>query len=174
MAIAHCIADDDGDEAIGTTIDAGRPHAAAGRYARVDQRIAATYAKEGSRPTVLLEAQIALVATPQIDPDSVALKAHAAELQTWVALHADDSLAWGALGQTWARLGAPLRSLRAEAESRYALGDLLGAVDRLRAGQRVARSGGNVDFIDASVIDSRLRAIEAQRKQIEVDQRASR
>jgi predicted Zn-dependent protease len=134
----------------------------------------APYAKDGSRPTVLLEAQIALVATPQIDPDSVALKARAAELQTWVALHADDALAWGALGQTWARLGVPLRSLRAEAESRYALGDLLGAVDRLRAGQRVARGGGPVDFIDASVIDSRLRTIEAQRKQIEVDQRASK
>ena len=48
-------------------------------------------------------------------------------------VHPDDSLAWGALGQTWGRLGLPLRALRAEAESRYALGDLLGAVDRLRA-----------------------------------------
>jgi hypothetical protein len=64
--------------------------------------------------------------------------------------------------------------LRAEAESRYAMGDLLGAVDRLRAGQRLARGGGSVDFIDASVIDSRLRNIEAQRLQIEKDQRASR
>ena len=112
--------------------------------------------------------------TPAVTPDSAGLKARAGELQTWVAVHADDSLAWSALGQTWARLGVPLRSLRAEAESRYALGDLLGAVDRLRAGQRVARGGGAVDFIDASVIDSRLRDIEAQRKQIEADRRASR
>ncbi|MEP6739354.1 MAG: M48 family metalloprotease [Caldimonas sp.] len=132
------------------------------------------YAADGSRPSLLLEAQIALIATPAVTPDSVVLKAHAAELQTWVALHPEDALAWSALGQTWSRLGAPLRSLRAEAESRYALGDLLGAVDRLRAGQRVARGGGPVDFIDASVIDSRLRAIELQRKQIEADQRASR
>ena len=49
---------------------------------------------------------------------------------------------------------------------------LLGAVDRLRAGQRLARGGGPVDFIDASVLDSRLRAIEAQRRQIVADQQA--
>ena len=94
------------------------------------------------------------------------LKARAAELQTWVAVHPDDSLAWSGLAQTWARLGVPLRALRAEAESRYALGDLLGAVDRLRAGQRMGRAGGPVDFIDASVLDSRLRAIEGERRQI--------
>jgi predicted Zn-dependent protease len=132
------------------------------------------YAGDGSRPTLLLQAQIALIATPAVSPDNAALKARASELQTWVALRPDDSLAWSALGQTWARLGLPLRSLRAEAESRYALGDLLGAADRLRAGQRVARSGGPVDFIDASVIDSRLRDVEAQRKQLLAEKQASR
>ncbi|MDQ2928768.1 MAG: M48 family metalloprotease [Pseudomonadota bacterium] len=132
------------------------------------------YAGEASRPALLLEAQIALAETPALDHDSAVLKARSADLQTWVAVHPEDSLAWSALGQTWGRLGVPLRSLRAEAESRYALGDLQGAVDRLRAGQRLARGGGQVDFIDASVIDSRLRDIEAQRRQIEADQRASR
>ena len=132
------------------------------------------YAHDGTRPSVLLEAQIALAAAPAQSLDNPVLKARAAELQTWVALHADDSLAWSALAQTWARLGTPLRSLRAEAESRYALGDLQGAADRLRAGQRLARGGGNIDFIDVSVIDSRLRDIEVQRKQIAADQRASR
>ena len=95
-------------------------------------------------------------------------------MQTWVAVHPADSLAWTALGQTWSKLGQPLRSIRAEAEARYALGDLQGAVDRLRAGQRLARAGGPVDFIDASVLDSRLRAIEAQRKQLAADQHAVR
>ena len=132
------------------------------------------YTGDGSRPTLLLEAQIALRATPAISPDSAVLKLRASELQTWVALHGDDALAWGALGQVWGRLGLPLRALRAEAESRYALGDLLGAVDRLRAGQRLARGGGPVDFIDVSVIDSRLRDIELQRKQLAADQRAAR
>ena len=132
------------------------------------------YAHDGSRPSVLLDAQIALIATPAVSPESAVLKTNASALQTWVAVHADDAIAWSELGQTWGRLGLPLRSIRAEAESRYALGDLLGAVDRLRAGQRLARGGGAVDFIDASVIDSRLRAIETQRKQIVADQRASR
>jgi predicted Zn-dependent protease len=132
------------------------------------------FANDGSRPSLLLETQIALITTPAVAPDSAVLKARAAELQTWVAVHPDDSLAWSGLAQTWARLGVPLRALRAEAESRYALGDLLGAVDRLRAGQRMGRAGGPVDFIDASVLDSRLRAIEGERRQIEADRRASR
>jgi len=132
------------------------------------------YAADGSRPTLLLGAQIALIATPAVAPENATLKANAAALQTWVAVHPADALAWGALGQTWARLGQPLRSIRADAEARYALGDLLGAIDRLRAGQRLARGGGPVDFIDASVLDSRLRAIEAQRRQIYADQHVTR
>ncbi len=39
------------------------------------------------------------------------------------------------------------------------MGDLGGAVERLHAGQRPARNGSPVDFIDASVIDSRLRRV---------------
>ena len=132
------------------------------------------YAGDGSRPSLLLDAQVALIATPTVSPENATLKANAAALQTWVAVHPNDSLAWSALGQTWGRLGVPLRAIRADAESRYALGDLLGAIDRLRAGQRLARGGGPVDFIDASVLDSRLRAVEAQRRQILVDQHSAR
>jgi hypothetical protein len=59
----------------------------------------------------------------------------------------------------------PLRSLRAQAEAQAALGDLQGAIDRLRAGQRLARSGSAPpDFIEASVIDARLRELLAQRR----------
>ena len=108
------------------------------------------YAADGSRPSLLLDAQIALVATPAVAPDNAdpeGERVGAADLGRGAS--GDDSLAWSALGQTWGRLGVPLRSIRAEAESRYALGDLLGAVDRLRAGQRLARGGGPVDFIDA-------------------------
>jgi beta-barrel assembly-enhancing protease len=68
-------------------------------------------------------------------------------------------------------LNQPLRSLRAEAEARYAVGDLNGAVDRLRAGQRMARNGKGVDFIEASVIDARLRDIETQRRAFMADER---
>ncbi len=131
------------------------------------------WAQDGSRPVLLLEARAAIVGTREVDPDNAALKAEASDLQTWVALHPADALAWTALGQAWGKLGVPLRSLRAEAESRYALGDLTGAVDRLRAAQRAVRNTP-ADFIDASVVDSRLRLISAERQQLEIDRRAGR
>ena len=72
------------------------------------------WAADGSRPVLLLSAQLALTEVTAVTPDSAELKARASELQTWVALHTDDSLAWGALGQTWARLGLPLRAIDAQ------------------------------------------------------------
>jgi len=130
------------------------------------------YVAENARPVVLAIAQITLA--PSFNADEKALTARSAELQTWVALNPNDAVAWSDLAQVWSRLGRPLRSLRAEAESRAGLGDLTGAVDRLRAGQRLARGGGSVDFIDVSVIDARLRDIEAQRKAIAADEKAQR
>jgi len=130
------------------------------------------YMAENSRPVLLLATQAALAASPASAPDSALLKERADRLQTWVALNAHDSPAWTALGQVEERLGRPLRAIRADAESRVALGDLSGAADRLRAGQRRARSGGAVDFIDVSVIDARLRDVELQRKQQIADEKA--
>jgi beta-barrel assembly-enhancing protease len=130
------------------------------------------FVAENARPVVLAMAQITLA--PSFSADATVLTARAADLQTWVALNPNDAIAWSDLAQVWSRLGQPLRALRAEAESRAGLGDLTGAVDRLRAGQRVARGGGPVDFIDVSVIDARLRDIEAQRKAIAADERAQR
>ena len=126
------------------------------------------YAAESSRPVLLLRGQAALAAaTPAV------LQQSSGELQTWVALHPTDALVWGQLGQVWDKLGQPLRAIRAEAESRYALGDLPGAIDRLRAGQRRVQGGG-IDFIDLSVIDSRLRTIEAQRRENAKDEKKER
>jgi predicted Zn-dependent protease len=130
------------------------------------------YAAENARPLLLALTQVALA--PSFDADEKLLSARAADLQTWVAVNPHDSAAWTALGQVWTRLGRPLRALRAEAEARFALGDLAGAVDRFRAGQRLARGGANFDFIDVSVIDARLRDVEALRKQIASDERAQR
>lgn len=130
------------------------------------------YKDEHSRPVMLLQTQATLATVPALAPDSAALKQRAEQLQTWVATQPRDSLAWTALGQVQERLGQPLRALRADAESRIALGDLTGAVDRLHAGQRRARSGGAVDFIDVSVIDARLRDVEAQIRQRKADEKA--
>ncbi len=137
--------------------------------ARGDAGRAATalqpFAGEGSRPVLLLESQITLASTPASAPNEARLKATASDLQTWVAIHPLDSLAWSALSEACLRLNEPLRAIRSDAESRLALGDLNGAADRLRAGQQRARSGGTVDFIDASVIDARLRDVESLRRQ---------
>ncbi len=127
-------------------------------------------AGDGSRPVMLMSSRIALGAPLE----AARLRRSADELQTWVALQRGDAEAWSALGQVWAALGQPLRSLRADAESRLALGDITGAVDRLRAGQRLPRVAGNVDFIEASVIDSRLRDVELQRKLLAAEERNER
>jgi len=143
---------------------------AADRAAQVLQ----PYAGENSRPVLLALSRVALA--PSASADTRLLTQRANDLQTWVAVHPDDATAWTTLGQLWGRLGQPLRSLRADAEGRAALGDLQGAVDRLRAGQRIGRSGGSAggDFIDVSVIDARLRDIEVQRRLIAADEKRGR
>ena len=125
------------------------------------------YADDGSRPVSLLAARLAL-AQPG---DGAALKRSADRLQTRVAAHPNDAEAWLLASQLWGRLDQPLRSLRAEAEARLALGDINGAVDRLRAGQRMARDAGRTDFIEASVIDARLRDIEALQRELAAEER---
>jgi predicted Zn-dependent protease len=137
------------------------------------------YKADGSRPVLLLATQAALASlattSPPLAADSELLKRRAEVLRTWVATQPRDALAWTALSQVEERLGQPLRAVRADAESRVALGDLTGAVDRLQAGQRRARQmteRGAVDFIDVSVIDARLRDVEAQVKQRKADEKS--
>lgn len=122
-----------------------------------------------SRPVLLLAAQTALALNTSKDDES--LRNISEQLQTWVARYPSDSEAWAMLGRVSAQFGWGLRSLRAEAESHYARGDLRGAIDRLRAGQNLARSNpAMADFVESSVIDSRLRVIEARRKQLLTEQ----
>ena len=123
-----------------------------------------------SRAGLLLRADLALA-----EGGDAALRPSAEALQTWVAEHREDASAWQLLAQTTDRQGLKLRSLRAEAESQAALGNLPGAIDRLRAGQQLARKGGVVtDFIEASVIDARLRDLLAQRRELLAEQRKQR
>ncbi|HYN60676.1 MAG TPA: M48 family metalloprotease [Rubrivivax sp.] len=97
---------------------------------------------------------------------------HSSEaLQTWLSIHANDALAWGLLAQAEEALGQRLRAMRAQAEARAALGDTAGAIDRLRAAQALVRSGAANDFIEASVIDARLRQLEAMRREISAELR---
>ena len=113
------------------------------------------------RSDLLLSARIELAgAGPR-----AGLSRHAERLQTWVALNPEDATAWSLLSQLQDRLGQPLAAVRAMAESRRALGDLDGAVDRLRAGQRmVGELAGGRDSIEASVIATRLKDLEVERR----------
>ena len=115
-----------------------------------------------SRPVMLMSAQIALLSPG----DTQSLRLNTDQLQTWVAQYPLDPLAWMTLSRLLKQQGHTLSSLRAEAESHYALGDLPGAIDRLRAGRRLAGPNPSQnDFVELSVMDSRLRTIEAQRRQ---------
>ena len=114
----------------------------------------------GSRVMLLQRASLAMV-----DPRLESARDAADSLQTEVSLHPNDALAWTQLGQLWDKLGQPLRSVRAQGEARAAAGDLKGAIDRLRSGLRLSR-GRDADQIEAAVIDSRLRTLLYERRQL--------
>ena len=124
---------------------------------------------DGSRSQLLLRSRLVL-----LQNEAPALKNNAEQLQTWVTEHRDDAQAWQALAAATERQGQTLRSVRAQAEAQAAIGNIPGAIDRLRAGQQMARRGGaGTDFIEASVIDARLRDLTAQRRQLMSEQRGS-
>ena len=85
-----------------------------------------------------------------------------AGLQTWVATHPRDVLAWQSLANAYSGLGQGLRALRAEAEARVAQLDYAAALDRFKAAQAMIRSatGASVDHIEASIIDTRARQVQ--------------
>ena len=119
-----------------------------------------------SRPMMMARAQAAIARSVVADPTAgPALQAAVESLQTWVAEYPRDVLAWTLLAQCAEPLGEKLRAIRAEAEVHAAQGDLLGAIDRLRAGQKLTRVG-RLDFVEASIIDSRIRELQAERRSL--------
>jgi predicted Zn-dependent protease len=109
----------------------------------------------GGRPELLLSAQARIRA------------GHAAQagdkLQTWVALHPKDSLAWQTLSQVWTAQGMQLRAIRADAEAQAAHMEWQGALDRFRAAQELSRKPGLAqrDHIEASIVDARAREMSS-------------
>jgi len=120
-----------------------------------------------ARPEMLLRGQ-ALIASGRAG-DIVGA------LQTQVSNHPRDASSWQLLAQAWQQQKQPLRALRAEAEAHVARYDYAAALDRFKAGQALARQtrqAADFDHIEASIIDTRLRAIEALLKEQTEDARA--
>jgi len=133
-----------------------------------------------ARPRLLARAEIALVAGasgPRAGaPVSASLSEAGSQLRIWLSEHPGDATAWSILARVEQALGHHLRAVRARAEAQAALGDLDGAIERLRAGQAATRApssgtaaaasaAGAADFIEASVIEARLRQWLALRQQ---------
>ncbi len=125
-----------------------------------------------ARPLLLLHASAA-TAWHRQQPDAAAseLRRGTEDLQTWLTDHPQDAAAWELLAGSADAGGLRLRSLRAGAEARAAVGDINGAIDRLRSAQASSRSVAGQDFIEASVIDARLRQLQAERRAIALEAR---
>lgn len=99
-------------------------------------------------------------------------------LQAWVHGHPNDALAWQWLANVAAAQNLTLRAIRAEAEVHAAHLDLPAAVDRFKAAQDYARKNGlgaePGDHIEASIIDTRLREVSTQSRELSREQALQR
>ena len=132
------------------------------------------------RPEMLLQAQVAVAqhkaalaqgGEASRNADSLAhVAAVMQRLRLWVVDHARDGGAWQQIANLAQAQGLGLQALRAEAEVQVANQDLPGAVDRFKAAQDFGRKNhlGNQagDYIEASIIDTRLRQVEATVKEL--------
>ena len=83
-------------------------------------------------------------------------------LQDWIAVHPRDAQAWQLLAQAYVAQGRTVSGIRAEAEANVAHFDYAAALARLRSAQDQIRTNSKVvDHIEASIVDTRARQIEA-------------
>ena len=122
---------------------------------------------------VIDRARVMLQTQCRLDAKQMALATQASEaMQLWLAQHPKDALAWDLSAQALAQTGERLRSLRADAEFHVVRWDEVGAIDRLRAAQDLAKQLSNEGKLDragqmeASIIDSRKRSLERVRRDL--------
>jgi len=123
--------------------------------------------KAASRAELLLQAKALLAANraPQV----------AQALQTWVAVHPKDAMAWQLLGAALGQQGQSVRAIRADAESRAAQLDYAAALDRFKAAQGLMRSNpASADYVDGSIIDTRTRQVESILKEQALEDKINR
>ncbi len=88
--------------------------------------------------------------------------AAAQRLRPWVVQHPSDALAWQLLAQVQWQQGQRVAALRAEAESRVAVMDYVGALDRLQAAK--AQPGQGQDEWEQIIVETRWRDVNEQYK----------
>ncbi len=144
---------------------------ATGQTARALALLDAITAPPSPRPLLLARAQAALDASRS--GNMAALRASTEALQTWVAERRNDATAWALLAQCAEGLGLRLRALRADAEAHAALGDIGGAMERLRAAQRLGAQRHQRTRLHRS-LDHRLAPARAERPAPGPDRRGPR
>ena len=111
-------------------------------------------AKASTRAQVLTQAKLLMAAQRSAVVSS--------RLQSWVAGHPKDAMAWQLLAASYGGQSQPVRAIRADAEGRAAQLDYPAALDRFKAAQGLMRSNpGSADHVEASIIDTRARQIES-------------
>jgi len=123
------------------------------------------------RPELFMGMQIALQTSP--GRASAEVNEASQRLQVWVTTHPHDAQAWQLLSSAYGAQGQTLRAIRADAEAQVAVLDYPLALDRFKAAQafvQQARAGSTaVDHIEASIIDTRKRQVEALLKEQALD-----
>ena len=124
-------------------------------------------------PKVLDRARVLLQTQCSLESKQASLAMQASDaMQLWLAQHPRDALAWDLSAQALTQTGERLRALRADAEFHVVRWDEVGAIDRLRAAQDLAKQlskDGKLDRagnMEASIIDARLRALERVRREL--------
>jgi predicted Zn-dependent protease len=110
-----------------------------------------------SRSEFLLWSQAVLAMAPSADGALLVPR-----LQAWVATYPRDAQAWQMLSSAYHSQGKTLRAVCAEAEGFAAKFDEQGALNRYRAAQDLVKQSGQPDFIEASIIDTRVRQLQAR------------
>ena len=142
--------------------------------ADTERRLGAAAGCVGKLPAQASDrARVLLLAQCRLDMRQTEATKNASDaLQMWLGQYPRDGLAWDLVSQAYAQSGDKLRALRADAESRAVRWDEQGAIDRLRAAQALSKNlakQGQLDRagnMEASIIDSRLRALEAVRREL--------
>ena len=123
-----------------------------------------------TREAMVLSAQVLVKTTMPSESQRSQQATLVQRLQAHVALKPKDALAWQTLSKLHQAQGQHARAARADAEAKLAHLDTTAAHDRLRAAQQIARETG-VNHIEASIIDARLRQVQAQLRQEQTETR---